>query len=53
MRQAVYIVGGFVRDLLLDRPSLDLDIVVEGDAVQLARALRQAEEGAENRAEKS
>jgi tRNA nucleotidyltransferase (CCA-adding enzyme) len=38
-RAALYIVGGFVRDLLLDRPSLDLDLVVEGDAIQLAKAL--------------
>ncbi|GAB4429797.1 MAG: CBS domain-containing protein [Anaerolineales bacterium] len=36
---AVYIVGGFVRDLLLERPSLDYDIVVEGDAIELGRAL--------------
>ncbi|PWH17180.1 MAG: hypothetical protein DDG60_02755 [Anaerolineae bacterium] len=34
-----YIVGGFVRDLLLNRPSLDFDIVVEGDAILLAKAL--------------
>jgi tRNA nucleotidyltransferase (CCA-adding enzyme) len=38
-RSALYIVGGFVRDLLLDRPSLDFDLVVEGDAIALARAL--------------
>jgi tRNA nucleotidyltransferase (CCA-adding enzyme) len=36
---ALYIVGGFVRDLLLDRPNLDIDLVVEGDAIALARAL--------------
>lgn len=36
---AIYIVGGFVRDLLLDRPSMDFDIVVEGDAIALARGL--------------
>lgn len=36
---AVYLVGGFVRDLLLDRPSLDFDLVVEGDAIALAKAL--------------
>jgi tRNA nucleotidyltransferase (CCA-adding enzyme) len=36
---ALYIVGGFVRDLLLDRPSLDYDLVVEGDAIALGRAL--------------
>lgn len=37
--QSIYIVGGFVRDLLLKRPSLDFDIVVEGDAIQFAHAL--------------
>jgi len=36
---ALYIVGGFARDLMLDRPSLDFDLVVEGDAIRLARAL--------------
>ena len=36
---ALYIVGGFVRDLLLDRPGLDFDLVVEGDAITLAQAL--------------
>jgi len=41
LRQGIYIVGGFVRDLLLDRPSLDFDIVVEGDAIALARGLEQ------------
>ncbi len=38
-RAALYIVGGFVRDLLIERPSLDFDLVVEGDAIALARAL--------------
>jgi tRNA nucleotidyltransferase (CCA-adding enzyme) len=38
-RAALYIVGGFVRDLLLDRPSLDFDLVVEGDAIQLVKEL--------------
>ena len=37
----VYVVGGFVRDLILERPSLDFDIVVEGDAIALATALVQ------------
>jgi tRNA nucleotidyltransferase (CCA-adding enzyme) len=36
---AVYIVGGFVRDLLLERPSLDFDIVVEGDAIALGKSM--------------
>jgi tRNA nucleotidyltransferase (CCA-adding enzyme) len=39
MKMPVYVVGGFVRDLLLGRPVLDYDIVVEGDAIQLARRL--------------
>jgi len=38
----LYVVGGYVRDLLLKRPSLDFDLVVEGDAIALARALRKA-----------
>ncbi|MBW8010630.1 MAG: CBS domain-containing protein [Chloroflexi bacterium] len=36
---ALYIVGGFVRDLLMERPSLDYDLVVEGDAIALANVL--------------
>ncbi len=35
----VYVVGGFVRDWLLGHLSLDLDLVVEGPAARLARAL--------------
>lgn len=38
---ALYIVGGFVRDILLERPSSDFDLVVEGDAIALARRLAQ------------
>jgi len=38
-RAALYIVGGFVRDLLLERPSLDFDLVVEGDGIALAHAV--------------
>jgi tRNA nucleotidyltransferase (CCA-adding enzyme) len=36
---ALYIVGGFVRDLLLGRENFDIDLVVEGDAIALAREL--------------
>lgn len=36
---ALYIVGGFVRDILLGAPSVDFDLVVEGDAIGLAEAL--------------
>ena len=35
----VYIVGGFVRDLLLGQPGTDFDIVVEGDAIALGKDL--------------
>jgi tRNA nucleotidyltransferase (CCA-adding enzyme) len=38
-RCALYIVGGFVRDVLLERPSQDFDLVVEGNAVELAQGL--------------
>jgi tRNA nucleotidyltransferase (CCA-adding enzyme) len=34
-----YLVGGFVRDLLLGRPINDLDVVVEGDAIKLGKSL--------------
>jgi tRNA nucleotidyltransferase (CCA-adding enzyme) len=36
---ALFIVGGFVRDMLLDCPSVDFDLVVEGDAIGLAQTL--------------
>jgi tRNA nucleotidyltransferase (CCA-adding enzyme) len=32
-----FVVGGFVRDLLLGRENYDLDVVVEGDGIALAR----------------
>jgi len=35
----VYVVGGFVRDLLLNIKNLDLDFVVEGDGIGFAKAL--------------
>lgn len=34
-----YLVGGFVRDLLLNEPVNDLDIVVEGNAIKLGKSL--------------
>lgn len=44
-RSAIYIVGGFVRDLLLEKPSIDFDIVVEGDAIQIAKLLAEKHGG--------
>ncbi len=38
-RETIYLVGGSVRDLLLGRPNLDLDLVLEGDAISLGRCL--------------
>ncbi len=35
----VYLVGGFVRDLLLDQPNADVDIAVEGDGIDFATRL--------------
>ena len=38
---SLFIVGGFVRDLLLGNPTLDIDLVVEGDAIRLAKHLAE------------
>jgi tRNA nucleotidyltransferase (CCA-adding enzyme) len=38
---SLFIVGGFVRDLLLGSPTLDIDLVVEGDAIRLAKRLAE------------
>ncbi|MFP4345245.1 MAG: CBS domain-containing protein [Anaerolineales bacterium] len=35
----LYFVGGIVRDLLLGQPIVDVDLVVEGDAIELSRDL--------------
>lgn len=36
-----YVVGGYVRDLFLERPSNDIDVVVVGSGIQVADALRR------------
>ena len=33
-----YVIGGFVRDLILERPCKDVDVVVEGRGIELAEA---------------
>ncbi len=43
--QSLYLVGGVVRDLLLGQPNFDLDLVVEGNAINLARQLNQMKRG--------
>jgi poly(A) polymerase len=37
----VFVIGGYVRDLLLERPCKDIDIVVVGDGPQLARRVAE------------
>ncbi len=39
MGYTLYAVGGFVRDLQLGQPTFDVDLVVEGHAIKLARQL--------------
>ena len=34
-----YVVGGYVRDLFLQRPSTDIDVVVVGSGIAMAEAL--------------
>ena len=42
----VYLVGGAVRDALIQRPTHDLDFVVAGDALRVARKVANALQGA-------
>ena len=36
-----YVVGGYVRDLFLERPSNDIDVVVVGSGIRVADALKK------------
>jgi tRNA nucleotidyltransferase (CCA-adding enzyme) len=40
-RYQAYAVGGFIRDLVLRRPNLDIDLVVEGDGIKFAKDFAQ------------
>ena len=33
-----YVVGGYVRDIFLNRPSKDIDVVVVGSGIEMAQA---------------
>ena len=35
-----YVVGGYVRDIFLERPSDDIDCVVVGSGIKVAKKLR-------------
>jgi len=37
-----YVVGGFVRDMLLGVPNLDIDVVIEGDGISFAQAVGES-----------
>ena len=41
LRLECYVVGGYVRDLFLERPSNDIDVVVVGSGIQVADALKK------------
>jgi len=38
--EKLYLVGGVVRDLLMEQANFDLDLVVEGNAIELAQQLK-------------
>jgi tRNA nucleotidyltransferase (CCA-adding enzyme) len=43
--EKLYLVGGVVRDLLMEQPNFDLDVVVEGNAIELAQQLKAINKG--------
>ncbi len=41
LQKPVYVIGGWVRDVVLERPSVDIDIVVVGSGVELAATVAE------------
>ena len=41
----VYLIGGIVRDILLDKPNNDIDIVAEGNGIELANCMLETHGG--------
>lgn len=41
MNIPIYLIGGIVRDMLLNKPNDDIDIVVEGDGILFAKGLQE------------
>lgn len=39
IKMSVFLVGGIVRDILRDKPSEDVDLVIDGDGITFAKAL--------------
>src|ERR1700749_3422410 len=39
MKVSCYLIGGFVRDKILGRPTKDVDVVCTGDGIALAQAV--------------
>ena len=37
----VYLIGGYVRDILMNRPTKDIDIVVVGSGIQIAKKVAE------------
>ncbi|PLX18097.1 MAG: tRNA nucleotidyltransferase, partial [Salinivirgaceae bacterium] len=40
--QQAYVIGGYVRDMFLERPSKDIDIVVEGSGIGIAKQVAKS-----------
>ena len=45
LQQEARVIGGWVRDLLIDRPSKDIDVVTKGSGISLAEAVSESMTG--------